>query len=147
MSVALLDVNLLLALAWPTHLHHEAAHRWFTDHHAAGWATCPMTQCAFVRVSSNPRFSPATESPVRAAALLERVIELPYHEFWADDLPFSADDVPKAAITGHRQISDAYLLGLAAHHGGKLVTLDRGISVLAAPGSAWAAALEIIPIE
>ncbi len=147
MSVALLDVNVLLALAWPSHLHHEIAHRWFTTHHTAGWATCPMTQCAFVRISMNPRYSGLGEVSVRAAALLESVVELPFHEFWADDLPFSADEVPKAGITGHRQITDAYLLGLAAHHGGKLVTLDRGISAFAPPGSAWVDSLEVIGVE
>lgn len=147
MSVGLLDVNVLLALAWPSHLHHEAAHRWFANHHTDGWATCPMTQCAFVRISMNPGYSGLVESPVRAAALLERVIELPFHKFWADDLPFSADAIPKAGITGHRQITDAYLLGLAAHHGGKLVTLDRGILSLAPPGSDLANSLEVIALE
>ena len=106
-----------------------------------------MTQCAFVRISMNPRYSGLSEGPVRAAALLESVVELPYHEFWADDLPFSADEVPKAVITGHRQITDAYLLGLAAHHGGKLVTLDRGISAFAPPGSALVDSLEVIAFE
>jgi len=30
-----------------------------------------------------------------------------------------------ARMVGHQQITDAYLLGLAIHHKGKLVTLDR----------------------
>jgi len=105
-----------------------------------------MTQCAFVRISLNPRFSELSEGPVRAAALLESVVELPHHEFWADDLPFSADEVPKS-VTGHRQVTDAYLLGLAAHHGGKLVTLDRGISAFAPPGSALVDSLEVIALD
>lgn len=95
----------------------------------------------------NPTYSGLSEGPVLAAALLERVIELPFHEFWADDLPFSAHEIPKAGITGHRQITDAYLLGLAAHHDGKLVTLDRGISTFAPPGSAWVDSLEVIGVE
>ena len=44
MSVSLLDVNVLLALAWPTHVHHLAAHRWFAENSGLGWATCPLTQ-------------------------------------------------------------------------------------------------------
>lgn len=147
MSVALLDVNVLLALAWPSHVHHEAAHQWFAAHHTAGWATCPMTQCAFVRISMNPSYSGLGDSSARAAALLESIVELPYHEFWADDLPFSADEVPRAVISGHRQITDAYLLGLSAHHGGKLVTLDRGISAIAPPGSALVDSLVVIALE
>jgi hypothetical protein len=29
MTIYLLDVNMLLALSDPMHIHHEAAHRWF----------------------------------------------------------------------------------------------------------------------
>ena len=54
MSVSLLDVNVLLALAWPTHIHHAAAHRWFAENCAAGWATCPLTQLGFVRLGMQP---------------------------------------------------------------------------------------------
>lgn len=50
---ALLDVNLLVALAWPNHVHHQAALGWFQRNQAAGWATCPLTESGFVRVSSN----------------------------------------------------------------------------------------------
>jgi len=53
-SVSLLDVNVLLALAWPTHVHHAAAHRWFAENHAMGWATCPLTQLGFVRLGIQP---------------------------------------------------------------------------------------------
>ena len=53
-SVSLLDVNVLLALAWPTHVHHLAAHRWFAENHDAGWATCPLTQLGFVRLAMQP---------------------------------------------------------------------------------------------
>ena len=46
--VALLDVNVLMALSDPDHTHHEIAHDWFADHHAHGWATCAVTQNGFV---------------------------------------------------------------------------------------------------
>ena len=38
---ALLDVNVLIALAWPNHVHHVAARAWFEEHREEGWATCP----------------------------------------------------------------------------------------------------------
>jgi len=50
MPVHLLDVNVLIALGWPNHKHHASAHRWFSSIAAGGWATCPLTQCAFVRI-------------------------------------------------------------------------------------------------
>ena len=42
---ALLDVNLLVALAWPNHVHHQAAHRWFARRARHGWAV-PVTGAA-----------------------------------------------------------------------------------------------------
>ena len=54
---ALLDLNLLTALLWPRHEHHEVAHTWFDERRVDGWATCPLTQLGFVRLVSNPAFS------------------------------------------------------------------------------------------
>jgi predicted nucleic acid-binding protein len=34
---------------------------------------------------------------------------------------------------GPKQITDAYLLGIAKHHGGRLATLDKAIKSLAGP--------------
>lgn len=144
MSVALLDVNVLLALAWPSHTHHNRAHEWFAQSRAAGWATCPMTQCAFVRISSNPRFTEEAQSPAQAAALLASVVALPHHQFWADDVTLFAVGVPIAQLSGYRQIIDAYLLGLAMHHGGILVTFDQGLSSLLTKGSDTQSALLIL---
>jgi uncharacterized protein len=39
--VSLLDVNVVVALAWPNHIYHEAAHRWFRRNAASGWAKVP----------------------------------------------------------------------------------------------------------
>jgi hypothetical protein len=36
-TVYLLDVNLLLALSDPMHVHHEIAHRWFADTGGQAW--------------------------------------------------------------------------------------------------------------
>ena len=49
--VALLDVNVLVALFDPAHVHHEVAHDWFANHRGRGrgWATCPLTENGFVR--------------------------------------------------------------------------------------------------
>jgi len=52
----LLDVNVLIAMAWPTHRAHEKAQEWLCAPRARGWATCPLTQIGFVRILSNPAF-------------------------------------------------------------------------------------------
>jgi len=127
----LLDVNVLIATAWPTHVAHQKVLQWMNRHAAEGWATCPFTETAFVRILSNPSFSPNTVTPVDALALLAANLRHPAHRFWADTVSFVQAIEPFAErLTGHQQVSDAYLLGLAIHREGKFVTLDRGILAL-----------------
>ncbi|MBB6143900.1 hypothetical protein HNQ77_001849 [Silvibacterium bohemicum] len=131
MSIALLDVNTLIALLWRPHRHHPPALEWFKVNEKKGWATCAITQLAFVRIVSNRTFANESPSPAEATALLRRNIESPYHHFLIDDLSF-----PEAvasigqSVSGHQQTTDAYLLALAIHHQGHLVTFDRGITIL-----------------
>jgi toxin-antitoxin system PIN domain toxin len=135
--VSLLDVNALVALAWPNHVHHAPAREWFRRHHREGWATCPVTESGFVRVSSNPRATPEARTPGEAVLLLRRLVEVPGHEFWADDVSLARSErLPIERLTGHRQVADAHLLLLAAERGGRLVTFDRGASHLVPDGSA-----------
>jgi uncharacterized protein len=127
-SVGLLDVNVLLAAAWPKHIHHGVASKWLRQHAASGVATCTVTQLGFVRLSSNPRFSPDAVSPAEALALLRQITMNKWHHFWADPPdglihPAIAGTLGKSLTTHH--VTDAYLAGLAKHHGGKLVTLDQ----------------------
>ena len=90
-----------------------------------------MTQTGFVRISSNPAFSPAAVTPAQALSLLERVSQLPGHEFWPDDIPWRDAAALCAPLAGHRQVMDAYLLALAAQRGGVLATIDRAAVTLA----------------
>ena len=128
----LLDVNMLVALAWPTHVHHAEAVNWFSDHLPASWATASVTQAGFVRVSSNRKVLGDARSPAEAAAVLRALTELDGHELWTDDLDLVR--VPGMAfdsLSGYRQVTDAHLLALARRHGGRLVTFDRAIADLA----------------
>lgn len=127
MKPYLLDVNVLIALAWPSHLHHPDAHAWFGRARKAGFRTCPLTQTGFVRISSNPKFTPDAVTPADALALLERITALPFHEFWPDDLSLREALTGQRLLVGHRQITDAYLLALAARRGGALATFDRAV--------------------
>jgi toxin-antitoxin system PIN domain toxin len=127
----LLDTNVLLALAWPNHMHHRDAVEWFRARGARGFATCPLTQTGFVRISANPSFTAQAVTPAEAIGLLSRLTALPGHRFWPDDLPL-ADACPvDGLLATHRQVTDAYLLALAGAHDGVLATLDRGIQPLA----------------
>ncbi len=129
MTVHLLDVNVLIALAWPSHTHHEAAHRWFSVENSKGFATCPMTQCGFVRISANPRIISDAVSVEKALAHLRLIAAHPHHVFWPDHVDISLEKgIPVSSLQGHRQVTDFYLAALAFERDGKLATFDLGIS-------------------
>lgn len=144
--VTLLDVNVLVALAWPNHVHHARARACFDGLQDCGWATCSITQAGFVRVSSNRAAIPEARTPTEATALLGRMVALPGHRFWADDVPVTAEDVvPVERVVSYRQVTDAHLLTLAVRRGGMLATFDRGISELPPPGSDASECVLLIP--
>jgi toxin-antitoxin system PIN domain toxin len=132
----LLDANVFIALAWPEHAAHERTSLWFGRHARQAWATCLMTQTALVRILSNPAFSPHSLTPSGALLVLKRNVELPSHHFWNDSLQLgeALERIP-TPLTGHQQITDAYLIALAMHNRGKLATLDRGVAQLGPAGA------------
>ena len=142
---ALLDVNVLIALAWPNHVHHEATRHWFTMHRVDGWATCPLTEAGFVRVSCNPSVVQHTATPGEAIALLRRLRQLESHAFWPLDR--SVADLPQQIVSrlqGYRQITDAVLLAAAIQRGGTLATLDSGLARLVEEGNRHS--VRVIPV-
>lgn len=126
--MALLDVNALVALAWDSHVHHARMRSWFAEHSSRGWATCPLTESGFVRVSSNPKALPVSIGIDAARAVLSALRALDGHRFLADDVSLSDNDVPQ--ITGYRQVTDAHLLTLARRRGMCLVSFDGGVHAL-----------------
>ena len=128
MTTYLLDINLLLALTDPMHVHHKVSHRWFAKMGQKAWATCPLTENGFVRIASHPKY-PNRPGDVRAVcSILSQICESPGHHFWSEDLSI-LDILEPGAIITHAQITDIYLLGLAVHSNGKLATLDQHIPV------------------
>jgi toxin-antitoxin system PIN domain toxin len=135
-TIALPDVNVLVALAWPNHIHHEPAHAWFSEHQAAGWATCPLTESGFVRVSSNPRLTPEARRPREALQLLEKIVSLAGHVFWDDATSIvRSAHVARERLTGYRQVTDAHLVAIALAHGGRVATFDRGMRSIVPPAA------------
>jgi uncharacterized protein len=131
---ALLDVNVLVALFDPDHVHHEPAHAWFSMHRSAGWATCPLTENGVVRILSNPAYSPSAERPAQIARRLAAFRQSGNHVFWPDDVSV-CDSSAFNLTVGHKQLTDVYLLALAVRHGGRLATFDRSIPVKAVRGA------------
>ncbi len=127
----LLDVNVLIAMTWPSHEAHGKVQRWLLQLGRERWASCPFTQTAFVRILSNPAFSPNALTPVDAVALLQSNLGHSAHQFWHDDIGLpEAMTVLQRKLVGHQQVTDAYLLALAIHHKGRLATLDRKLTAL-----------------
>jgi uncharacterized protein len=144
-GTALLDVNVLVALFDPDHVHHEPAHRWFEDQRRFGWATCPLTENGLVRVLTNPAYSQAAMPPALIRESLQLFCSSGGHAFWPDDVSLrDADLFPPAAPPSHRQVTDVYLVGLAVRHGGRLATFDRAVPLTKVRGAA-AENLALIP--
>jgi uncharacterized protein len=131
MTAYLLDVNVLIALMWPAHEGHTEVQRWFREKSGEGWATCPFTQAAFVRIITNPAFSRDAVTPQEAVKILDSNVKHASHKFWADEISLAQAVEPfSRRLEGHQQVTDAYLLGLTIHKKGKLATLDRGVLAL-----------------
>ena len=132
----LLDVNVLIALFDPAHPHHIVSHQWFASHGIKSWATCPMTECGFVRVVSNPAYKTVSATPEEAADRLRVFCQRPGHVFWPDSVSLSNASVfDLSHVKGHQQITDVYLAGLANYSGGKLATFDANILLAAVVGA------------
>jgi len=120
-DLLLLDVNVLLAIAWPNHQFHAAAVAALSSQNL--WATCALTQLGFIRLSSNPAAVATARSPHEATGLLARLVADSLH-IYLDSLPAPASEDWRdafAKLLGHQQVTDAYLLRLAA---AVLVTFD-----------------------
>jgi uncharacterized protein len=118
----LLDVNVLIALLVREHVHHQAAESFFGEG-SEPFATCPITQTSLLRFLLREGRGGAD-----ALEILRAVTSHARHVFWPDDLPAHA--VTQTALTGHRQVTDAYLAALARHHGGRVATFDRGLAAV-----------------
>jgi toxin-antitoxin system PIN domain toxin len=126
-SIALLDVNVLVALFHPDHIHHEFAHAWFAANRDDGWATSPLTENGVVRILSNSATMGAHQSAASVRKRLEIFCSSDDHSFWADSISLRDESRFNFAGVSHRQITDVYLLALAVENSGRLATLDRGI--------------------
>ncbi len=120
----LLDANALIALGDQNHVHHGRVQRWFHAQPGRGWATCPLTENAFLRIMASPGYPGRVEDMEVLRQLLTSMCLFPGHQFWADDL--SLRDRPRfTKLPVSKHLTDVYLLALAVERGGMLATLDR----------------------
>ena len=80
--VAVLDVDVLVALFQPEHVHHDVAHDWYAEHRQGGWATCPITEAGLVRLLAHPRLHACGIAVTAVIERLRRLPSDPAHEWW-----------------------------------------------------------------
>ena len=68
----------------------------------------------------------ADSSAAAAWKTLADLRQMKGHQFW--EAGFSYDSVPHQQLSGHRQVTDAWLAKLAQDRGGRLATLDKGLA-------------------
>ena len=132
MTRYLLDINILLGIAWEDQQAHATVFSWFSELGRHSFATCAITQSGFVRISASAKFRPDPVSIREALQAMDMLIEMPGHLFWPIDIGLreaTASFVDK--LFGPLQLTDAYLLGIAIANDGVLVTRDRAIPQLA----------------
>ncbi|MBI4903876.1 MAG: VapC toxin family PIN domain ribonuclease [Acidobacteria bacterium] len=122
--IFLLDSNVLIALTVFAHVHEQRVDAWMKSAHPT-CAVCPITEGALVRcfVKLGGHSGAAT-----AKDTLRRLMARGDFLFWPDDLSYV--DLPTRGLTGHKQVTDFYLVSLARARGAKLATMDAGIASL-----------------
>ncbi len=141
--IALLDANVLIALFDAAHIHHRAAHQWFGQYRIEGWATCPLTQNACIRIMSQPAY-PGRLTVADITRRLRQATNVPDHRFWSDSISLcDVSHFDLDQLLTPKPLTDLYLLALATTHQGRLVTFDSSIPVAAIP-SAGAANLVVL---
>ncbi len=126
----LLDVNVLIALADPLHVHSTRTNQWFASIQGEAWATCPLVENGFLRIMGSPSYHESPGPPQVINSLLREIRTRPGHQFWADSLSLCDYSV----LPVSKQLTDFYLLALAVRHKARFVTHDRRIDPAAIPG-------------
>lgn len=129
----LLDANVLIALMDPAHVHHVAAVRFFPRAQKTGWATCPLTENAFLRILGRPTYPNGPGSPQLARQLLIQYRAAVGHQYWPDDLSY-CDPSRFPHLPALSALTDLYLLALAVKRGARFATFDTTMDATLVPG-------------
>lgn len=143
--IALLDSNVLLALGLPEHLHHVAARKWMRGQREHGWATCMITESAFVRVSSQYGAGPQ-RNPQVAIEFLRACGQDPGHCFWKLEEAITAMNGDlQGLLRGSKQVTDFVLVNLALKRGGRMATFDGRLVRALSEHPALKHGVELVP--
>ena len=125
-------MNVLLACGWKSHVDHSTLLGWLLQ--VNDWATCPITESGFMRISMTTAYHATFDNARKSLATLRA---LRGHRFVVDDVEAALLPV----LTSYKDTTDAHLVTLAKRHGLKLATLDG--TLIAKP---WAAGVAENPL-
>lgn len=141
--ISLLDANVLIALLDQNNPHHLAATVFFKGVLKEGWATCPLTENALLRIVGHPNYPGGPGSVGETRKQFAKYLTAPGHQFWPDDLSL-ADARAFPMLPPARELTDFYLLALAVKKSGRFATFDQRMDSNMVPGGANA--LHLIPV-
>ncbi|MDR3228740.1 MAG: PIN domain-containing protein [Puniceicoccales bacterium] len=122
----LLDGNVLIAANILAHPHNARANAWLAAHPDDLLATCSVTEGTLLRFIMRTEPSMAARA-AKAWDTLNKFCARPDHVFLEGD--FSYRKVNHASLTGHKEVTDAWLAQLARRQGVRVVTFDSGFVV------------------
>ena len=111
----LLDVNFLIACGWESHAEYIRASRWLSQ--AKSFATCPISEMGFLRVSLSPAYGASFEDAMTA---LGAIVKMRTHRFLRDAT--RAQSLPQVSTS--KDVTDAHLVHVARYYRLKLATFD-----------------------
>lgn len=132
-ATRLLDVNVLVALALDTHVHHGAAHRALAG--MKSWATCPMTEAGAMRVLLTPQVTGRQFAASEIMRFLTGIRTDRRFRFIVDDVSWAATLIDTSVLMDRNQVTDLHLLQLAGTNDAVLATFDASLRRSIAPGN------------
>ena len=140
------DVNTLLALLDPMHVHHEAAHRWYASQSPSRLILCSHVENGVIRVASQPKYPNCLGTSSRVRDVLREFVQKVNAASCKKDVSLLDGEVllQAGSLTPSR-VSDLYLLALAAANNARFATFDTRIPAAAVAGGP--VALETIPVS
>lgn len=140
------DVNTLLALLDPMHVHHEAAHQWYANQSPLRLILCSHVENGVIRVASQPKYPNCLGTSSRVRDVLQDFVQKVNAASCKMDVSLLDEAVLlHADMLTPSRVSDLYLLALATANEALFATFDARIPAAAVAGGP--AALETIPIS
>ncbi len=140
------DVNTMLALLDPMHVHHEAAHQWVVNQTPFRLMLCSHVVNGVIRVASQPKYPNCLGTSSRVRDVLRAFVQKVNTSSCHKDISLLDDEVLLQSVTlTPSRVSDLYLLALAAANDARFATFDIRIPAAAVAGGT--AALELIPVS